>query len=155
MFSGAGPTANLLRIFKKFWEIFNINNTTKSKNKRNPVCAPFTDLKLALDKDRINFLKNMWRFLAAWESCHNRYGILKLSSPTFFSFKYSCKGLITILNHIFDEKNFKFFLTVKLQTDCLEGRFGIYRQTNGGSYHITYNQLVAAEKNYEHLAQLN
>ena len=30
----AGATANLLRIFKKFWDIFNINNTTKSFHKK-------------------------------------------------------------------------------------------------------------------------
>ena len=47
------------------------------------------------------------------------------------------------------------FFTAKLQTDCLKGRFGIYRQTNGASYPIIFNQLVDAEKNYEHLAQLN
>ena len=142
----AGATANLLRIFKKFWDIFNINNTTKSLHKKNPDCAPFTDLKLDLDRNRIDWLNNMVRFLGAWESCHKVYGILKLSSPTFHSLKYSCRSLIGILNHIFYERNFKFFLTVKLQTDCLEGRFGIYRQTNGGSYHITLNQVIAAEK---------
>ena len=124
------------------------------ENKRNPVCAPFTDLKLDLDKNRIDFLKNLWRFLASWESCHKCYGKLKLSSQTFFSLKFSCKSLVSILNHVFYERNFKFFLTVKLQTDCLEGRFGIYRQTNGGSYHITLNQLIASEKKLRTISAL-
>ena len=30
------------------------------ENKRNPVCAPFTDLKFNLDKNCIDFFKNLW-----------------------------------------------------------------------------------------------
>ena len=150
----AGPTANLLRIFRKFWEIFNINNLTKGRNKRNPVCPPFTDLKLDLDIIRIDFLKNMWRFLSAWEESNNKYGQYMLTSYTFNSFKHSCRSLVAILKYVFEEKNFKYFLTVKLQTDCLEGRFGIYRQTNGGSYHITLNQLISAEKKLRTMSSL-
>lgn len=40
----------------------------------------------------------------------------------------------------------KYILPGKIQTDCLEARFGKYRQMAGSQYHISMRQLLECEK---------
>ena len=42
--------------------------------------------------------------------------------------------------------NFKYILTHKFQTDCLEGTFGIWRQNCDGPFHINLNHARSLNK---------
>ena len=44
----------------------------------------------------------------------------KLSAATFFSVSFSCRSLIELIKYMLTELGFKYVLTAKFQTDCLE-----------------------------------
>ena len=85
-------------------------------------------------------------WLETWENIPGRCG--KLTKETFFSLRFSCKSLVSIIKYLLIEPQFnlKFILTYKFQTDCLERVFSRYRQSNGGQFNITLNQVFSAEK---------
>ena len=56
-------------------------------------------------------------------------------------------GAIPDLAMYLQEKHgVSYLLTAKLTSDPIEGRFGWYRQVNGGNYFMRVKQLIQAEK---------
>ena len=55
-------------------------------------------------------------------------------------------ALADISVHLIEKHGFRYVMLGKLQSDPLEGRFGIYRQVNGASYFFTVRQALQAEK---------
>ncbi|XP_049522585.1 uncharacterized protein LOC119449052 [Dermacentor silvarum] len=56
---------------------------------------------------------------------------------------YKGGGLVT--SYCLKELGFKYVLLGKFQSDCLEDRFGRYRQLSGAQYHISIRQMYEAE----------
>ena len=52
-------------------------------------------------------------------------------------------SLISFIEYALNSLGIQYILTVKLQTVCLEGQFGKWRETNGGSFHLTYCQVLS------------
>ena len=48
--------------------------------------------------------------------------------------------------YLIQQHNFSYVLLGKLQSDPIEGRFGMYRQLNGASYFVSVRQILLAEK---------
>ena len=118
----------------------NINNTTKHIYKNNVDMKPFYD-----DSDpRLLFLQKFSNWLDIWEN-DNRF-THKLSKETFFSLKFTARSLVSLIKYLLKTLEFTYLLTAKFQTDCLEARFGLYRQSSGGNYHVTLQQIIETEK---------
>ena len=139
--SQADETADFIDIIVKFWKIFNINTTSKYKDLCDPFSKPFDNLKSENDLGRINWLSDFLKWLEAWKNIKGR--MMKLTPFTFLSVSHSCKSLKSFIEYALNTLIISFILTSKLQTDCLEGQFGEWRETNGGSFHLTYCQILS------------
>ena len=56
--------------------------------------------------------------------------------------------------HLLERPGFHYVLTGKLMSNSLEGRFGWYRQTNGGNFFVSLKQLLHFEKKIRCLSLL-
>ena len=132
-------TCNFLGLVNKFWKIFNINNPKKGFYKNDAVSLPFR----TSSDQRLDFLSDLADWLDAWKDLKS---LGKLSLETFHSVSFSCRSLRSIIIYLLDTLKFEYVLTSKLQTDCLESLFGVYRQMNGSSMLLTWFQVMSAEK---------
>ena len=89
---------------------------------------------------RLQFLSDVVRWLDEWETLPNKHG--KLTSQTFASFRHSCITQEEIVNHHTKKFGFTYVLSVFLQNDPTEHRFGIYRMMSGAQYNVTVCQIL-------------
>ena len=98
----------------------------------------------------MHFLKQAASLLTSWKAS----GKPGLTSETFSACILSLTALADISCHLIERHKFKYVLLGKLQSDPLEGRFGLYRQVNGASYIVTIRQILQAEKKLRILSLL-
>lgn len=70
----------------------------------------------------------------------------KLTVETHKAIRHSTQTLLDLCDHCCNELGFSYLLTGKIQTDCLEARFGKYRTMTGCQYLISMRQLYEVEK---------
>ena len=73
-------------------------------------------------------------------------GLSGLSKETFSAWIVTLRGLADLAIHAIQKHGFSYVLLGKMQSDPLEGRFGIYRQLNGASFFMSVRQVLHAEK---------
>jgi len=96
----------------------------------------------SVDDWKIQYLLQSADMLEEWKRCGGK----GLSNETFAAWILTLRSLASIAVHLIETHNFKYVLFGKLQSDQLEGRFGIYRQVNGASYFVSVRQILQAEK---------
>ena len=70
-----------------------------------------------------------------------------LTNETFMACIQSMQVMIRdLVHHLTKQHFYLYILPGKFSSDPIEGRFGWYRQTNGGNFYISINQLCQAEK---------
>ena len=89
---------------------------------------------------RFQFLSDVVRWLDEWKILPNKRG--KLTAQTFTSFRHSCIVLEEIVNHLTKNCGFTYVLSVFLQNDPIEHRFGIYRMMSGAQYNVQFLQFL-------------
>ena len=70
----------------------------------------------------------------------------RLTTETFTACIQSMTAISELAKHLLERHGFHYVLTGKLMSDPLEGRFGWYRQTNGGNFFVSVKQLLQSEK---------
>ena len=65
-----------------------------------------------------------------------------LTSTTRDSLSQTVNGLVSLTKELLREGECKFVLLGVFQTDPLEGEFGIYCQSSGGNYYISFEQIL-------------
>ena len=55
--------------------------------------------------------------------------------------------MIELVKYMHTTLNFAYVLFGKYMSDPIEGRFGWYRQANGGNFFMSIKQLLSTEKN--------
>ena len=105
---------------QKFWKILNIRNTTKHWHKNDPDSIPFK----SIDDERLFFLEQFANWLESWRDSEEFK--LGLSPYTYRSTIWTCRSLIQLIKHLLFNLDFRFVMTVKFQTDQLEGMSGTY-----------------------------
>ena len=60
----------------------------------------------------------------------------------------SMTAILELAKHLLERHGFQYFLTGKLTSDSLEGRFGWYRHNNGGNFVISVKHLLHSEKRF-------
>ena len=63
-------------------------------------------------------------------------------------------AILELAKHLLERHGFHYVLSGKLMSDPLEGRFGWYRQTNGGNFFVSVKQLLHSEKKIRCLSLL-
>ena len=73
----------------------------------------------------------------------NKYLLIGLSHQAML---VSVTKLSLLAEYLLDYHGFQYLLSGKLMADPTEGRFGWYRQLNGGNFFMSVKQLLQAEK---------
>ena len=70
-----------------------------------------------------------------------------LTPKTFLACLQTMKSIPKLADHLQKKHGFSYLLPGKLMSDSIKGRFGWYRQANGGNF-FTIKQLFLAEKKF-------
>ena len=68
-----------------------------------------------------------------------------LTRETFLACIQTMGAIPDLAMYLQEKHGFSYLLTGKLTSDPIEGRFGWYRQVNGGNYFMCVKQLIQAE----------
>lgn len=133
-------TAAFLTIVCKWFNKVNVKDTLSGQKTRDESWQPVT---LDTMTERLDFVKQFSEWLKVWEESGTR----GLSKKTFLTARQTSSGLPELAKHLLEsEKDLKYLLTGKLQSDALESHFGRYRQASGANYFASVRQFLEAEK---------
>ena len=139
---GMKNTATFITVILNWWKIANIKSCLKGDRLRDEMCQPFRSV---ADK-RLIFLDKFVSWLELWSEQCGSDNAGCLSKPTMRALIHTTKTLQTVITYSLTKLHFEYVLPGKLQTDNLEGRFGLYRQLCGANYHVSVAQVLEAEK---------
>ena len=129
-------TANFLEIFTTFWKILKIKSFDEhirmNDNMRRPI--------IKLD-DRLKFLQSL---KCSIENMAGGHGVSRnhcFTSETKYAFMQTVVGLINIIGKI-HALGYDKVLTGHINSDDLEGEFGVFRQMSGGTYYVAVEQVI-------------
>ena len=78
----------------------------------------------------------------------------RLTKETFTALHHSTIALLEISEYCSEDPNANYVFLVKFQTDCLEAKFGQYRQLAGRQHNVSLRQIYECEKKVRLLAVL-
>ncbi|XP_077492101.1 uncharacterized protein LOC144103021 [Amblyomma americanum] len=133
-------TAQFLETITKWWNIVNVKTCNKGTRVREELQSPIT----SASSPQIQFLLSIVEWLDLWQSLKFDTGIL--TRETHSALRLTTDTLVKVTRYCLDEMNFEYVLLGKFQTDCLEERFGKYRQLSGAQYHISIRQVYESER---------
>jgi hypothetical protein len=134
-------------------ETCQFKNIISCKKKRDPDCEIITPQNIV---EKTSFLRGFsnWLVSCGREGSGSKHCI---SKETMHCAKQTCEAIASLSEYLIHEKNFKIFLPGKCQSDKIEGRFGKYRQMNGGNLYASVRQILEAERTIrvKNLVKLN
>ena len=138
---GAHETARFVELVVKLWSMLNVRTTQvgimkNDLNRESFSCVHDTRLTFIQDieQDMATMFKQMETSSA---STHTR--VMGLTCDTGNALHVTLNGLAALIPELLTKM--RYVLTAELQSDRLEGEFGIYRQSSGGNYHISALQV--------------
>lgn len=133
-------TATFVEIILKWWKIVNVKTPWKGERLRDHFQQPV----LSIDNDpKIDFLHMFLKWLDEWKNKGFDNGTL--TKETHAALEHTTYALVELARYSFEELGMSYVLFGKIQTDCLEDRFGKYRQLAGAQYHISIRQIYEVE----------
>ena len=88
------------------------------------------------------FLNHSCEIFKTWKGSGSR----GLTSETFLANIQSIESVLALTKHMVQRSKLCYILPGKFTSDAIEGRFGWYRQANGGNFFMSLKQLVQVEK---------
>lgn len=140
--AGESDTAQLMQVFRTWFDIHNVKTRFKGKRLAKPACEPITreGWKNGTQMHR-KFLTTFVAFVKLWHEVDESKGH-RLSASTYFTFIQSTQTTIDFVDYIFETyEEVNYILLGKLQTDDLEHFFGKLRTMNGFAYRISIAQV--------------
>ena len=119
-----------------------VKSQDKGFRKRDLDSHPIRDM----NDDRIGLLKDVRKRLCRCESLNQKPRHGWLSNETLFALKHTVKTFVDLIDYLLSSLSFVYVLTGKFLTDCLEARFGKYRQLPGPNYNISVQEIKESEK---------
>ncbi|KAH8039603.1 hypothetical protein HPB51_007803 [Rhipicephalus microplus] len=86
------------------------------------------------------------QWLDVWEQLKFDNGIL--TPETHSAFRLTTETLIKLVAYCLEDLEFDYVLLGKFQTNCLEERFGKYRQLSGSQYRVSIRQIYESERKF-------
>ena len=133
-------TANFLRIILCWWNTVNVKSRYIGERKRDATKEPVSLKNL----DACEYLLRFHDWLQFWQTSVRKCN--SLSKDTFEAASQTCKALYYLTHYLLNEKAFDYVLLGAIQSDCIERRFGCYRQLNGANYYASVCQFIESEK---------
>lgn len=69
-----------------------------------------------------------------------------MSKETFAANIHTCRSLVYLSRYLLENIGFQYVLLGKIQSDCIEERFGWMRQLSGANYFLSIRQLLENDK---------
>jgi hypothetical protein len=126
------------QLFSKLWKITNVKTPKKGQHKRDPFQDPIT----SVDDWKLTYLEEFSAYLETWR----RSNLAGLSRETFLALRQTISAFVPLSRYLISEQSFSYVLLGFLQSDRLEGRFGWFRQLDGGNYFISLRQVRESER---------
>ncbi|KAH7959066.1 hypothetical protein HPB49_008015 [Dermacentor silvarum] len=115
--------ATFVEIILKWWKIVNVKTPWKGERLRDHFQQPV----LSIDNDpKIDFLHMFLKWLD--ERKNKGFDNGTLTKETHAALEHTTYALVELARYSFEELGMSYVLFGKIQTDCLEDRFGKYRQ---------------------------
>ena len=121
-------TENFVSLIRRWWLKANVRTITAAQQKRD------SDRE-AIGLDNLNqpeFFQEFKEFVEKWYKLSGETG--GLSKETYNYLQQYSSAMPKLVIYLLREKDITYVLTANLQSDCIEKRFGCYRQSNGGLY---------------------
>ena len=135
-------TAVFIQLINKLWKILNVKSVDKGIRKRDENSKPIS----SIDDKSVLFLKEFSSWLDRWDKMGLKPRQGRLSNETFFALKHTVDTFISLIDYLLNVLKFSYVITGKFQTDCLEARFGKYRQMSGANYNVSVQEIQESEK---------
>lgn len=132
-------TSNFIELILKWWHIVNVKSPSKGRRLLDPNQEPVQ----SMTSSQLTFLSMFVDWLDVWSMQKIDTGLL--SNETHSALRLTTHALIEVSRYCFEELGFSYVLLGKFQTDCLEDRFGKYRQLAGSQYHVSIQQVFESE----------
>ena len=102
------------------------------------------------DQANLQYLHAATKIFIQWKksSCSG------LTDPTFLACIQTMSAVPKLALYLHHKLKLRYILPGKLTSDPIEGRFGWYRQANGGNFFMSIKQLLEAEKKIRTLSLL-
>ena len=124
-------TPNFLDLIHTWWLVV---------NSKEPYHPDIRGNALIFGDCKPEFLRAMNSWLTKWETS-TKFG---LSRQTFSSLRLTNNAIADLSSDLLSE-GYKFVLTGRMQTDCLERRFSHYRQMSGGRFLVSLSEVISSE----------
>ncbi|XP_049269019.1 uncharacterized protein LOC119382267 [Rhipicephalus sanguineus] len=134
-------TAMFIEIITKWWKVVNVKTPSKGARLRDEFQEPV----FSVEDRKIDFLYNFLDWMEEWKKRTKDCDSGTLTKETHAGLHQTTQGLIEIVRYCLDELKLSYVLLGKIQTDCLEDRFGKYRQLAGSHYHVSIRQVYECE----------
>ena len=131
-------TFSLIESILIVWKILNVKTPETGKVKRDIWRDPIkdgNDLKLLV-------LAQFGEFLREWKQSPMQ----GLTKPISLAWCQTLSATIACAKYLIGQCHFSYVMLGNLQSDPIERRFGIYRQSHGGNYYISIRQLLETER---------
>ena len=136
---GCNGTALFVQQITRMWHILNIKSPTEGRNLNDPDRHPIH----SSDDDRLIFLEKMATSLKLMDSSKKGKRIRCLTHETSEAWHVSLHGLVGVTKNLL-KNGVKYVCPGKVQSDRLEGEFGVIRQSSGGNYLISVEQVLSS-----------
>lgn len=137
---GKEDTAGFCYSICRLWKILNVKRRGTDLRFNEPICKPIENTK------DLEFLRKMADSISRMPGGKGRTRIRSLTTQTRDAAVHSLKCLSELAEYLLQDVCMKFILLGQFQNDRIEGEFGIYRQLNGGNYHIAVEQVLSSAK---------
>lgn len=124
------------------WKILNNKSTTAYINLNDFDRKPIT----ASTDSQLDYLRRICEMFKKMAPIQRGQRIMTLTSETRNSLVQTLTAITEFCEAILDDDAVKYVLLGNLQSDDLEGEFGVYRGMFGGLYHISVEQILIGAK---------
>ena len=136
---GFNSSADFIELIVLWWDIINSSSFRHSLEKLNSYKRPIT----SNDRWQLYFI-HMFSEIITKTTYVTNIRQKCLTKDTAEGLMNTCKSLIAVCDYLFDYHGFDFICLKDFQNDCLEGEFGVWRQSCGGGYLLTAANIHSA-----------
>ena len=106
------------------------------------MCEPIRFDEHGAISPNLNYLLAATKLFVAWKNS----GCSGLTDQTFLACIQTMTAIRDLAQYLHQKLQLSYILPGKFTSDPIEGRFGWYRQANGGNFYMSIKQLMEAEK---------
>ena len=134
-------TQVMVKNVTKMWHILNVKTPSAGKRLNDEDRFPISD-----ENDvQFGFLEEIADCFNLMESKYTT----RVRSLTRKALHLTLDGLVHMIKMLIRDKEFKYVLPGKFQSDPIEGLYGVFRGEGGGNMYIAYEQIPSSMNNHD------